>query len=85
MIANIYKGSRDGWRKEIFAQSVNNQGPLIILVKTTLGAICGGFTSLNMFAADGFRKDNEAFVFNLNEKFSPNNFDNSIFHRNNGF
>lgn len=85
MVANIYKGSRDGWKKENFGQYVYNQGPIIILVSTTLGGICGGFTSINIFPGEGFKKDNEAFVFNLKEKFSPVNFDNAIFMRNNGF
>jgi hypothetical protein len=39
-----------------------------------------------MFAGDGgFTKDDEAFVFNLNEKFLPSSFENAMFHRNNGF
>ena len=34
LVLNIYKGSRDGWSKEVFAQKVFNQGPNLILVKT---------------------------------------------------
>ena len=34
MIVNIYKGSRDGWSKEVFGQKVFNQGPTLILLKT---------------------------------------------------
>ena len=45
MIVNIYKGSRDGWSKEVFGKKVFNQGPTIIILKTLKGVICGGFTS----------------------------------------
>jgi hypothetical protein len=46
-LQNIYNGSRDGWAKEIYIQRVFNQGPTLIVLKTTLGAICGGYTSKN--------------------------------------
>jgi hypothetical protein len=46
-IENIYNGSRDGWGIGIFKQKVFNKGPTIIILKTTEGAICGGYTSKN--------------------------------------
>jgi hypothetical protein len=66
LVENIYKGSRDGWSKEVFGQRVFNQGPAIILVKTKLGAICGGFTSKSLGGGYVATNDNAAFIFNLN-------------------
>jgi hypothetical protein len=46
-VLNIYKGSRDGWSIEEFGKKVFDQGPNLVLIKTKLGAICGGFTSMS--------------------------------------
>ena len=82
---NIYKGSRDGWSKEVFGQKVFNQGPTLILVKTKKGVICGGFTSKSWGASVGFTNDNAAFVFNLNVKFTPTDYGYAIYLVNDGF
>ena len=79
MVTNIFKGSRDGWSKEVFGLKVFNQGPTIVLVKTLLGAICGGFASKSWAGSGSWTNDNAAFVFNLNEKFIPSNYGNAIF------
>jgi hypothetical protein len=79
LVANIYKGSRDGWSKESFGKKVFNQGPTIVLVRTKLGAICGGFTVKSWAASPAWTNDNAAFVFNLNEKFIPSNYDKAIY------
>jgi hypothetical protein len=34
LVENVYKGSRDGWSKDVFAEKVFNQGPTIVLAKT---------------------------------------------------
>jgi hypothetical protein len=86
LVTNIFKGSRDGWSKEVFGLKVFNQGPTIVLVKTKLGAICGGFASKSWTGSgEEYANDNAAFVFNLNEKFIPSNYDKAIYHRNRGF
>ena len=72
-LINIYKATRDGWDSKIFAQKVYNQGSTLILLKTTKDAICGGFTSLNWTDKNRSQKDSQAFVFNLDKKFSPIN------------
>jgi hypothetical protein len=62
------------------------QGPIIILVKTKLGAICGGFRSKYLYGGYGTSaKDDSAFVFNLNEKFIPSNNNSAIIDSNHGF
>jgi hypothetical protein len=85
LVANIFKGSRDGWSSSEFGQRVFNQGQNIVLVKTKLGAICGGCTSKSWNAFGDYTNDNAAFVFNLNEKFIPSNYDKAILFLNNGF
>ncbi len=61
-------GGRDGWSLESFKVRLINQGPMIILVKTKTGAICGGYTSKGPVSrkSGAYDYDNEAFVFNMN-------------------
>ena len=84
-MTNIYKGSRDGWEKVIFASRVFDKGPTLIIVKSTTGAIFGGYTSKNWAASGGFVKDTDAFVFNLNTKYTPSNYDYAVHMWSNGF
>ncbi len=46
-LLNIFKGSQDGWAGEIFKLKVFNKGPTLLILKTTEGAKCGGYTSKN--------------------------------------
>ena len=48
-------------------------------MKTTKSAICGGFTSISWDGKCEYKRDTEAFLFNLSTKFTPNNFDYAIF------
>jgi hypothetical protein len=82
---NIFKGSLDGWTKEIFGKKVFKKGSTIVLVKATNNAICGSFTSIEWDGSGGYRRDTEAFVFNLNTKYLPCNYGNTIFRRSDGF
>ncbi len=77
-LANIYKGSRDGWTIEKFVEKVFNKGATLILLKTTKNAICGGFTTVSWETKGGYKRDTEAFVFNVDNKYAPNNFGNAI-------
>lgn len=43
-----------------------------MIIKTSLGAICGGYTSQNWIEQYGFVEDNDAFVFTLSQKYTPN-------------
>ena len=62
-----------------------NQGPTIIIVKSRLGAIFGGFTSKSWGGGGVFTADNTAFVFNMNQKFIQSNNDYSIYNLNDRF
>ena len=43
-----------------------------MIIKTSQGAICGGYTSHNWIEQYGFVEDNDSFVFNLSQKYTPN-------------
>jgi hypothetical protein len=83
-VLNIYKGSKDGWSKEEFGKKVFDQGPNIVLIKTKLGAICGGFTSKSKDDSGVWVKDTEAFIFNLENKFTPNDYSLAMHQNKNG-
>ena len=78
-LQNIYNGSRDGWEISIFKQKVYNQGPTLIIIKTTQGVICGGYTSKNWDDSNKYTDDINAFVFNMTDKYNPNNTNNAIY------
>ncbi len=84
-LLNIFKGSRDGWTKQIFIDKAFNKGPTLILLKTTKNAICGGFTTVNWENSNVYKRDTEAFVFNVDTKFTPNNYDKAIYTEPKGF
>jgi hypothetical protein len=75
-LINIFKGTRDGWTKEVFVEKVFNKGATLILINS--GSIFGGFTSLEWDSSNDYKRDTEAFVFNLERKFTPNNYDKAI-------
>ena len=54
-------------------------------MKTTQGAICGGFTSKNWDGSNKFIDDIDAFVFNMTHKYNPNNSEKAIDTQLNGF
>jgi hypothetical protein len=85
LVTNIFKGSRDGWSKEVFGQKVFCQGPTIVLLRTKKYRICGGFTSKSWAASGGYTNDNAAFVFNLAGKVHPSNCNGAISLRSDGF
>ncbi len=74
----IYKATVDGWDSSKFAEKVYDKGSNLIIVKTTKNAICGGYTSLSWTSSNGWKKDDDAFIFNFDTKFIPNNYDKAI-------
>jgi hypothetical protein len=45
----------------------------LIILKTLEGKICGGFTSKSWVDWEVYKKDADAFVFNMDEKYTPTN------------
>jgi hypothetical protein len=67
-IENIYDASRDGWEIKVYKERVFNKGPTLIILKTTEGVICGGYTSKN-WNSNWYTHDNDAFVFNMTQMY----------------
>ncbi len=62
-----------------------NKGPTLIILKTNQGAICGGFTSKNWDGSNKWTEDNDAFVFNMTQRYNCNNISKAIDPPKNGF
>jgi hypothetical protein len=84
-IINIYIGSQDGWAIEKFKERVFNKGPTLIILKTTQGIVCGGYTSKNWDGSKKWTDDIDAFVFNMTQKYIPNDHQKAIYTRSDGF
>jgi hypothetical protein len=84
-IKNIYNGSRDGWVKEVFRRNVFNKGPTLIILRSSDGAICGGYTSKNWDGRREFTYDIDAFVFNMKYKYEICDHAKAIYTWSNGF
>ena len=57
----------------------------MIILKTTEGAICGGFTSKNWDGGQKYTDDIDAFVFNMTQRYNCNNTQKAINTSSNGF
>ncbi len=84
-IQSIYNGSRDGWETAKFKDKVFNQGPTLIILKTSEGAICGGYTSKNWDGSNNWTDDIDAFVFNMTQRYNCNHTQKAIATQPNGF
>ena len=77
----LYKMSRDG-DKKIFHQKCDNKGPTLCLFKIKDKDIrYGGFTSVSWDSNTGEKRDENAFIFSINNKkmFKTTNYNSSIF------
>ena len=85
-IKSIYQGSKDGWALDKFIEKVVNKGPTLLIVKTTTGAICGGYTSKGWVESEGKHfEDTDAFVFNMSQKYTQNNSSTAMYTSSNSF
>ena len=84
-IENIYNDSRDGWQTAVYKKKVINKGPTLIILKTTQGAICGGYTSKNWDGSNKYTDDIDAFVFNMTQRYNCNHTQMAICTQLNGF
>jgi hypothetical protein len=64
----LFKGSRDGWKNEVFHQKCDGKGATITLVQLKNGYIFGGYTAIawNSSNWEG-HSDNAAFLFSLTD------------------
>ena len=65
----IYRASRDGWAKEVFHKLCDNQGPTIVMVRSSVGRrVSGGFTSVPWTSEGGWKEDQPAFLFSVDSE-----------------
>ena len=70
----LYRGSEQGFRRSSFAKHCNDRGPTLTLIKSDLGHVFGGFTSISWATPEGdpsswkYYEDPEAFLFSLTHK-----------------
>ena len=74
----IYDADTHGWRLKDFRDRVRNQGATLIILRTYEGEICGGFTTKSWGNWDEYQRDADAFVFNMDKKYTPTNNDCAI-------
>ncbi len=62
-----------------------NQGPTLTILKTSEGAICGGYTSKSWDGNSKWTHDIDAFVFNMTQKYVPSNYEKAVATDSKGF
>ena len=61
----LFRGSRDGFTNDKFHALCDNQGPLLVLVKTGKDILIGGFSSIPWKNSGGYTVDPKCVVFSL--------------------
>lgn len=76
----LYKATDDGDNIKTFHELCDNKGPTLVLIKTTKECRFGGFTGESWDKTDKFKKDNDTFIFSLdqNEKYRIRNSSEAI-------
>ena len=64
----LYKASKDGDSSETFHNKCDKKGGTITFIKTENGKIIGGYSSISWENKGGFKKDENAFLFSLENK-----------------
>ncbi len=67
----IYDPRFHGWKLKDYMERVRNQGATLIILKTYEKKICGGFTNKSWGKEGDWKRDKDAFVFNLENKYTP--------------
>ena len=63
----LYRKTKDGNSYDDFHRLCDNQGPTLVLIKTTKGDIIGGYTPLDWDNHSGWKYDNNTFIFSLKD------------------
>jgi hypothetical protein len=65
-----FRASRDGWGIRDFHQRCDQLSSSLVILRTSNGKVCGGFTSKSWrFSLPGWCKDENAFLFNEDSTF----------------
>jgi hypothetical protein len=63
----LYQASTHGFQASTFHQRCDNQGPTLVLVKSSIGRIFGGVNFISWTSVDGFSASNKSFLFALKD------------------
>ena len=61
----LYRKSRDGDSFDTFHELCDNQGPTLVLIKSTEGFVIGGYTPLDWDISKKWKCDSDTFLFSL--------------------
>lgn len=61
----LYVASRDGDAASRFHSACDNQGPTVVIVETTTGAVFGGYTDISWTKSTGYKPSTNSFLFRL--------------------
>ena len=75
---SLFNTSVDGFELATLNAKIKNQGATLTIIKTAKNAICGGYTSKMWTHNNNYCEDSDAFVFNLENKYTPNNTSKAI-------
>ena len=65
----IFRGSRDGFKSEVFHLKCNNKGATLIFIKSEMQRIFGGYTDISWQSGNGYYKqgNENSFIFSLRD------------------
>ena len=61
----LYRGSRDGFTSAKFHELCDDQGATLTIVKSEMGFVFGGFSSVSWIPNGQYYPDDKAFLFSL--------------------
>ena len=64
----LYRASQDGWEASEFHDKCDGKGATLVVIKTSTGQVCGGYTSVAWSKNTGFKSDSSAAVFSVDNK-----------------
>lgn len=64
----LTRGTRDGFDADTFHKTCDNTKNTLVLVKTSFGKICGGFTELEWNAIEDYKQQHNSFLFSVDNK-----------------
>ena len=78
----IHRGTRDGGAPADFHRNCDNKGPTIILAKSSVGRVCGGYTSVSWASEGGHKRDKNSVLFSVDSslKFACSNSTHAVYH-----
>ena len=64
----LYRGSRDGFTATSFHKKCDNKGPTVVIIRSNLGKVFGGFTDIAWDSSDTCKSTKNAFLFSIDRR-----------------